>query len=58
MTVSCVQELFTPGAAGGLTRVWCARKGLFSLAFDPTKRADGLKLCEERDASKLVMVSL
>ena len=53
-----VQELFSPGAAGGLTRVWAPRKGLFALSFDPAKRADGLKLCEEREGGKLVMVRL
>ena len=51
-----VQELFSPGAQSALLRIWAPRRGLFTLCFDPAKRADGLKLVEEREDGKLIMV--
>ena len=51
-----MQELFTTGAQGALSRIWAPRRGLFTLCFDAAKRADGLKLVEEREDGKLIMV--
>ena len=51
-----MQELFTAGAHGALSRIWAPRRGLFTLCFDAAKRADGLKLVEEREDGKLIMV--